>query len=299
MNFIVILRFHGGIGDFVSLTSLIREINIKYPHKKIVLFTGNRDTFINNPRIDKIFFIKSNILKSIMWRVFNLLEILFPNFFYSYLYKKNKIYKSFEDEVRNGNKDIYQKILTKHWNLNLNYKNLKNEIYFSSEEVENFQEKFNFTHSNFALIHSQGKISYTQNKEIGYQNFQRIIDASPKINWIQIGDKNDKKLEKTILDLRGKTSLRELFYLISKTKFIVCQEGAYNHIANAFKIKAFVIFTGFNPLEICIYNNTIPIQSDKLPACSPCMKYEKCNYKMKCINKKVIEKIILLLKKEE
>lgn len=298
MELIIISRFHGGLGDFVSLTSLIREINIKYPQKRIILFTGNKDVFINNSRIYKLFFMESNILKSILWRIFNILEILFPNIFYNYLYKKNEIYKSHEEEVKRGNREIYQKILTRHWNLNLDYKNLKNEIYFSNEEIETFQKKFNSFPEDFALIHSEGKISYTRNKEIGYQNFQKIINETEKINWIQIGGKNDKKLRKINLDLRGKTSLRELFYIISKSKFIVCQEGAYNHIANAFGIEAITLFTGFSPIEVYTYNNTSPIQNNNLPLCSPCMKREKCEYIEKCVNEDLIFKVIKTLKEE-
>lgn len=297
MELIIVSRFHGGLGDFVSLTSLIQEINIKYPQKRIILFAGNKDVFINNPRIYKLFFIKSSILKSILWRIFNILELLFPNIFYNYLYKRNKIYKSHEEEIRKGNIEIYQKILTKHWNLALDYKNLKNEIYFSNEEIEIYQKKWNFFSKKFVLIHSEGKVSYTKNKEIGYQNFQKIIDGTEKINWIQIGGKDDKKLRKVIFDLRGKTSLRELFYIISKSEFIVCQEGAYNHIANAFEVKSVTLFTGFSPSEVYTYNNTISIQGNKLPSCSPCMKREECEYGMKCIDEEIIERVILLIKK--
>lgn len=170
---IVIFRFHGGLGDFVTLTSLIREINIKFPQKRIYLFSGNKEVFTNNPRIYKLFFIKTNFFKSILYRIFNILSILFPNTFYSYMYKKNIIYSSLEEEVKKGSRDTYQKILTKHWNLNLNYKNLKNEIYFSKEELEKYNIKYNFIFKKFALIHSEGKISYTPNKEIGYKNFQK------------------------------------------------------------------------------------------------------------------------------
>lgn len=97
------------------------------------------------------------------------------------------------------------------------------------------------------------------------------------------------------IDLRAQTSMRELFYLISKSEFIVCQEGAYNHIANAFNTKAITIFTGFNPMSLCLYNSTIPIQNNKLPMCSPCMKTEKCQFEMKCINENMIKETINLI----
>ena len=89
-----------------------------------------------------------------------------------------------------------------------------------------------------------------------------------------------------------------MFFIIYKSKGIVCQEGAYNHIANAFNIPSITLFTGFSPIEVYKYNNTIPIQISSLPNCSPCMKLEKCNKSFECINDEIIQKTVSLLNKK-
>jgi len=44
-----------GLGDGILLTALVREVNKKYPNKKIILrVTGPKDVFFNNPRIHRI-----------------------------------------------------------------------------------------------------------------------------------------------------------------------------------------------------------------------------------------------------
>lgn len=297
MGYIIIGRLHGGVGDFITLTSLIREINIKYPQKKIILITGNKEIFLNNSRINKLIWIKNNIVKSLILRIFRLLESIIPNLFCYYYYKNSK-YNSLEEEIRAGNRENYQKLLSKHWNLNINYENLKNEIYFTEEEKIEYNKKFKKLPKEYLLIHSEGKTTYTFNKEIGSHNIQKIIDQVENINWIQIGNKNDYKLKNINFDLRGKTSLRELFFLMSKSKGVICQEGMYNHLANAFNISSITLFTGFSPKEIYVYKNTIPIQISNLPNCSPCMKLEKCNKNFECINDEIVQKTVSLLTKK-
>lgn len=282
-KFLFFIKLRCGLGDYVCSTSLISELKKMFPNKKIILITGNKIVFENNLDIFKIIYIKERIFQVIYSYVFLFLSKIFKNNIYICFYKKDK-YKTHEEEIRVGSQDNYLKLISRHWNLPINYKNIKNKIVFSNEEIEMYGKKYNFLPKNYILIHSQGKISYTPNKEIGYDFFQKIINMFENLNWIQIGDEKDKKLNKCI-DLTGKTNIRELFYLVSKSQFIVCQEGAYNHIANAFSIPAVTIFTGFSPKKIYSYKNTIAIQSENLPECSPCMLIKKeCPYNMKCIN---------------
>jgi len=46
---------HRGVGDVLTLTSVIREVNQKYPARKIVVKTlGDKSCFLHNPRIHEI-----------------------------------------------------------------------------------------------------------------------------------------------------------------------------------------------------------------------------------------------------
>ena len=78
----------------------------------------------------------------------------------------------------------YQSI---NFNLNINYEDLKNEIYFSNQEKEIFKKKFNLPYE-YGLVQSGGKVSFTPNREWGAENFQKVIDDLKNINWLQIGN---------------------------------------------------------------------------------------------------------------
>lgn len=296
LDYIFLIRLRCGLGDYVAFTSLIRAMKKLYPSKKIILLSGLKEVYENNNDIYKSYQIKNKILQIVIFHISIILSIIFSKIIYVGYYKKND-FNSFEEEIRMGTKDHYLKLISRHWNENIDYLNLKNKIIFSEREKIGYEKKFQDIPKKYVLIHSQGKISYTPNKEIGVENMQIIINYLKEINWIQIGTKNDIELKNTRVNFSGKTTIRELFYLISKSEFIVCQEGAYNHIANSFEKKAITIFTGFNPVKIYSYSTTIGVQKKELPNCSPCMLIkEKCQNNMCCITSKVIEKAIYKIK---
>lgn len=297
LDYIFLVRLRCGLGDYVAFTSLIRAMKKLYPSKKIILISGLKEVYENNDDIYKSYQIKNKTFQVVASNFFRMLSNIFSKVIYVGYYKTGK-FKSLEEEMRNGTQDNYLKLISRHWKENIDYLNLKNKIIFSEFEKLIYEEKFKNLPENYSLIHSQGKISYTPNKEIGIKNMQSIINNLQEINWIQIGIKNDVALENIKLNFSGKTTIRELFYLISKTKFIVCQEGAYNHIANSFGKKSITIFTGFNPVEIYSYSTTIAIQKENLPDCSPCMLIkERCRNNMICINEEVMKSAIERIKK--
>ena len=51
-----------------------------------------------------------------------------------------------------------------------------------------------------------------------------------------------KKIDNVYLNLCGKTTLRELFYIISKSKLVLSIDGFLTHISAAFNIKNICIF---------------------------------------------------------
>lgn len=296
LDYIFLVRLRCGLGDYVAFTSLIRAMKKLYPSKKIILISGLKEVYENNDDIYKSYQIKNKILQIVFFFIFRILSIVFSRIIYVGYYKIDK-FKSLEEEMRSGTKDHYLKLISRHWKENINYLDLKNKIIFSKKEEMIYKEKFRNLPQEYVLIHSQGKILYTPNKEIGVKNMQNIINSLQTINWIQIGSKNDTELKNIKENFSGKTTIRELFYLISKSQFVVCQEGAFNHIANSFEKKAITIFTGFNPVEICSYSTTIAIQKKDLPDCSPCMLIkEKCQNNMCCIDGTIIEKVIEKIK---
>ncbi len=79
-----------------------------------------------------------------------------------------------------------------------------------------------------------------------------------------------------ILDLSGKTSIREAIYIVSCAKMIVCNDSMSLHMASAFKIPTIVIFCstipefGYGPWE-----NDKAIVIEKKIDCRPCGSHGK------------------------
>lgn len=84
-------------------------------------------------------------------------------------------------------------------------------------------------------------------------NFQKVVNSNANLKWIQLRysrDKEDLPL-KNIFHLYNDLPIRELFYIISKSKSILCLEGFVNHISAAFEIKTFLLLSGFLSQKKC------------------------------------------------
>ena len=282
MFFKVVARLGGGIGDHVCMTSIVSQIK-----KKVFVITDKPEVFFNNPNIRKIIVLKNQKINRVILKFLDRVGLIFY-----FSFRKNKKYKTLEEYVKKNPKKHYIEVNSLHLKNIVNYDTLKNKIYFSEKEVFDFDKKYNFLPKEYYLIHSEGKISYTPNKSIDVNIFNKIIDTNKNINFVQIGCQSEKSLNvKNEFDLRGKTTLRELFYLISTCKGIISLEGGYNHIANCFSKQSITIFTGFNPNKLCKYDNTLVVQNKKLPSCAPCMKEEKCDKNMACNNYNIVKEV--------
>ena len=162
-------------------------------------------------------------------------------------------------------------------------KKITPEIYFSEDEVRNFKKKF-INLKKYYLTHSETKTSMTENKSWPVNRIQEIIDGNP-LNWFQIGSKDDKKLYNAH-DLRGKTNIRELIYVISQAKGIMVMEGLYNHIASCFGVPTIIMGTGYSSIPHSSYSNNYNLvnkESQNLN-CYPCFQREKCQNNMLCVS---------------
>ena len=261
-NSIIIFRNGSAIGDHVYMSSIIREIFIR-EKKKIYLFTNYYEFYLNNPRVRKIFKINKK------------------NFFWFFLRNlKGKSILEFDSLFSKKNKDKHflffhkknihlAQAMSEHFNLNIKYENLKNEFFFSKNEIESFKYKIPLP-KKFSLIQSTSKKTFTKNKEWKINGMQNIVNSFENINWVQIGKSGEPILKncKTVFDLE----LREIAYVIYKCNFLVTYEGLFNHIASCFNKKNFLIHTGFLPVEAFFYQNNILVERNSNMNCYPCFK---------------------------
>lgn len=289
-NYIVIFRVGEAIGDHVYMSSIIREINLN-KKKNIILFTNHYKLFANNLRIKILFKID---IKSYIWFFLdclkgkNILE-------FNSIHIKKDIRNHFLKYHKNNKMPLAQ-AMSEHFNLDIDYSNLKNEFYFDKLELLNYEKKFFFL-KNFSLIHSTTKKTFTLNKEWKLSGLQKIIDSFQDINWVQIGTSNEPKLRscKHLLNI----SLRETAYLIYKSNFIISYEGLFNHLAACFDKKNFLIHTGFLHENSINYNNNIIISENKRMKCYPCFDLDCKDHQTNFISKLSEEKVINIIKENK
>lgn len=274
MNYFIIYRIGSSIGDQVCLTGYINLLSAQ-KNFKIIVLSNFPQLFINNPKIYKV--IDTNTFSKVKYKIINsFLFLLRGGQIENFVFKGSS--SAMVKYMRESKSEEHLiELHSKHFKINLDYNVFKNEIFLTSKETKVFKNKFNLP-KKFALIHSQGKISFTPNKEWDLYKLQSIVNGFNDITWIQIGVSSDIKLENTI-DLRGKSNLRELAYIISKAEFILSTEGLYNHIASAYDVLSFVIYTGFSKTQLAQYKNTIAITNQENVECSPCWLLDNCKEK--------------------
>jgi len=260
----IIFRIGNSKGDQLCMTFAARYIK-NSKNTKIIVVSSNPIFFLNNKNIWKNYSAKFNpilinrLLRKISGK--RILHFFFTSELDSYesYMKKNKLHLIEAHSL--------------HF-LPIDRNLIKNEIFFSKEELRIFQLKF-LGFKNFALIQPNAKSTYTANKQWALSNFQAVVDNIKEINWIQVGIRNDNLL-KNVTDFRGKTDDRELFYLVKKSRFVFSNEGYLNHIASAFDKTSFVIQSGFSDKSIATYQNTFFFTSEKCPK-APCWILNDCN----------------------
>jgi len=275
---IFILHTRGlSAGDHVCMSAVVRMINEQYRFK-IVVLSAYPEIFVNNPRVWRNISQKKWSLltrRIVSFLLFSLRGIQIERFlFFAQEY-------TLEDHMRKTKSQTHLvQVHSQHFRLPLNYQSFKPEIFFTDEEIVHYKKKYELPRQ-FAVVQPVGKTTYTPNKEWGFEKFQEIVKQLPQITWIQLGLAHDELLA-GVIDFRDKTNkLRELFYVVSQASFLLILEGLYNHIAAAFDIKSFVIFSGFHPFSIAKYACTIPLVRTPQVECSPCWLLTPCPIKGK------------------
>jgi len=118
-----------------------------------------------------------------------------------------------------------------------------------------------------------------------YIELSKMIKSNDNnIKIIVLGSKNDfgKIKSKDIIDLCGKTDIKELAEILSICKFAIGADTGSMHLANAIGIKNVFIFGGSDIKETAPYGQNSIILSSNLD-CSPCRG--KCKFdKEKCLD---------------
>ena len=120
-----------------------------------------------------------------------------------------------------------------------------------------------------------------RNKEWFPERFQEVVNRFKNdCKCVQIGSPNDPLL-KNVLDLRGKTSIRESAAILSHARLFVGLEGFVMHLARAVECPAVIVFGGrVAPWQFgygC--NENLYSQTP----CAPCWFWNRCDYNRICM----------------
>jgi len=266
-NIFVIYRIGNAIGDQLCMSAIVRLIDEQYPFK-IVIISSYPEIFYNNPRIWKnIGVLHFSLIAS------RILRFLSGSRLENFLFKNNKY--SFVEYMRSSDRKLHLvEAHSLHFNNEITYKKIQNEIYFSKSEIKKYAKKFNLPES-YSVIQPNSKRSYTPNKQWSMENFQQVVDKRNDIHWVQVGGQNEFLLN-SVEDYRDETTLRELFYIVSRSQFVFANEGLINHIASAFKVTSYVISSGFSSISLAKYDNSVFFDASGSCENSPCWLLDEC-----------------------
>ena len=268
LNIIIIFRKGNAIGEIVYLTSLINCLYSENSKYKIIILSKYPEIFFHNKKV----FLNLKIYKNFFYR---LVFLVFFRIQGRNIINFNHDITTDEDTffLKNYPKNTHLALVVRKYKLNIQSNFIKNELFFSNEEIINFEKKL-LLPSEYAVLNSQSKLTYAKNKDWGYKNMQNVINLTPKIKWVQVGLSSEPLLENTIhkLDL----SIREMAYIIFRSKFVLTLEGLYNHLASCFDKKTFIILSGMLPAEASYYKNNVTISKFEDLDCAPCYKLNNC-----------------------
>jgi ADP-heptose:LPS heptosyltransferase len=119
------------------------------------------------------------------------------------------------------------------------------------------------------------------NKEWYPARFQSVVDAiKTKFDVIQIGSKADAPLN-GVLDLRGKTTIREAAALLANSIIFVGLVGFLMHLARAVDCRSVIVYGGRERPWQSGYSANVNLTGDT--PCSPCWRWNTCDFDHECM----------------
>lgn len=270
-NRFVLFMHKGGLGDAFCQTALIRALGERYPGIRITVLTLYPDFYHNLPPVSNIVdlrYVSALRRRMLFWS----LRSLRLNRAHDFVYRIARDAKRTPAPVP-GRPHLVA-MATRRLRLPVDLSDPRGVFRAYSKERTEFEAKYAHL-GEFALVVPIGKTSYTPNKDWGSARFGAVVAAMPEVNWVRLGLAGEPVLAGAT-DLCGKTSLREMAWLIGRARFLLCGEGLHNHLAGATGTTAFTIFSGFHYPEVAAYATTRPIVAETTPACAPCFLKRPC-----------------------
>jgi len=264
----VMLQFLGGIGDELLLTAVAHEMKKRNPGIKIWQVSHSQPLLFNNPDYHRTFSFDDWQLR------------------YAFLLTRQRIRLSYSVEVIPAELEIPP---DEHILARLCRKAgirgeiaLRPYIYLTDEEKRRGK-----IGDRYIVVQNVGHSThetFMNNKKWYPERMQEVVNLLKKkyspLDVVLLGGESDIALE-NVVDLRGKTSLRESAAILANAVCFVGTSGFLKHLARAVGVRSVIIYGGREHSHqtgyICNEN------MDSFVECSPCWRWNTCDYDKKCM----------------
>ena len=231
----LVWHIEGGLGKNIAATSLCQSIKQHYPDRKLIMVVSHPEVFLNNPYIDRVYFINNK------------------SYFYDD-YIKDKDTLIFKQEPYNQTGHILsQKHLINNWCdiLQIPYTNQQPQVYVNMAQKMTIglwkRNKPTMVIQTNGGPLTQQKYNYSWSRDIPFDLAQQIVDNYKKDYHIfQITRPDSQKLD-GVEFIDKPLSNMELFAILIESKKRLLIDSCVQHAAASFKIPSTVLWIGTSP----------------------------------------------------
>lgn len=269
-----------GIGDALAISTVLKSLNQNNGYRGIV-FSRHPELFLHNPMVvanisyHKLSSLTRSLFKTFLRSMRGKHVICFGGEVWTLGTSPFSDY-SIHQEMKEG--WIWLKFLLPDGNVPMDYTTATPAVFFSPEEVATYSKKFADIPRPFAMLKATtgvGRPGGSSLKDWEIPKFAGVLAQHPEITWVQVGQTGEP-IVSGCLDFLGKTSVREVLYLLSKADLLLATEGFLTHASAAFDVPCVIPFSGMHDYRGLLYPRTIPVVADPQPACAPCWR-DNCN----------------------
>jgi len=243
----LVWHIEGGLGKNIAATALCQPIKQYYPDRKLIMVVSHPEVFLNNPYIDRVYFIGNK------------------SYFYDdYIHEKDTLI--FKQEPYNQTDHILKrKHLIHNWCdiLGIEYKGQQPQIYVNmAQKMTTGLWKRNkpvmVIQTNGGPLNQQ-KYNYSWSRDIPFDIAQEIVNNYKKDYHIfQVTRPDSQKLDGVEVVDKSLANM-ELFALLVEAKKRLLIDSCLQHAAASFKLPSTVLWIGTSPkvFGYDLHNNII------------------------------------------
>jgi hypothetical protein len=231
----LVWHIEGGLGKNIAATALCQSIKQHYPDRKLIMVVSHPEVFLNNPYIDRVYFVGNK------------------SYFYDdYIHEKDTLI--FKQEPYNQTDHILKrKHLIHNWCdiLGIEYKGQQPQVYVNmAQKMTTGLWKRNkpvmVIQTNGGPLNQQ-KYSYSWSRDIPFDIAQEIVNNYKKDYHIfQVTRPDSQKLDGAEVVDRQLSNM-ELFALLVEAKKRLLIDSCLQHAAASFKLPSTVLWIGTSP----------------------------------------------------